>query len=45
MVKGSDETVTEYIIRAQTVATNLKTAGENTNDSLLVAMVIKGLPS
>ena len=45
LVKVSDETVTDYVIRAQTAATNLKTAEENISDSLLVAMVIKGLPS
>ena len=40
-----DEKVTDYMIRAETAATCLKTAGENISDSLLVAMVLKGLPS
>ena len=42
--KGTDENVTDYIIRAETAATSLKTAGETISDSLLVAMVLKGLP-
>ncbi|KAL7641208.1 UNVERIFIED_CONTAM: hypothetical protein RMT77_008346 [Armadillidium vulgare] len=42
---GSDEDVTDYILRAETAATFLKSAGENVSDSLLIAMVLKGLPS
>ena len=38
------ERVTDYVIRAETAATCLKTTGENISDSLLVAMVLKGLP-
>ena len=45
LVKKESESVTDYLIRAENSATNLKTAGENIQDSLLVAMVLKGLPS
>ena len=38
------ETVTDYLIRAEKAATSLKNAGETVSDSLLVAMVLKGLP-
>ena len=39
-----DEKVTEYMIRAETAASSLKAAGETISDSLLVAMILKGLP-
>ena len=42
--KSSSESVTVYIIQAETAATSLKTAKETISDSLLVAMVLKGLP-
>ena len=42
--KQESETVTEYIIRAETSSTALKGAGEQISDALLVAMVLKGLP-
>ena len=41
---GESESVTDYLIRAETAATSLKTAKEAVSDSLLIAMVIKGLP-
>ena len=43
--KSPTEGVTDYIIRAETSATALKTAGEIIADTLLVAMVLKGLSS
>ncbi|PIK39827.1 hypothetical protein BSL78_23335 [Apostichopus japonicus] len=43
--KANDESVTDYMIRAETAATSLKTSGEVISDSLLIAMVLKGLPS
>lgn len=43
--KSSDESVTDYILRAETAATSLKTSGEVISDSLLTAMVLKGLPA
>ena len=33
------------MLRAETAATSLKSAGEQISDSLLIAMIIKGLPS
>ena len=42
---AANETVTEYIIRAEKYATALKSADEIISDSLLIAMVLKGLPS
>jgi len=39
-----DESVTDYMIRGETAVASLKTAGENISDSLLVAMLLKGLP-
>ena len=39
------EDLTEYISGAERLASNLKAAGETISDSILVAMVMKGLPS
>ena len=41
---AGDESVVEYLIRAETEASRLKKANETVSDSLLIAMVIKGLP-
>jgi len=43
--KGHDESVTDYVLRAETEAASLKSAGEPVSDSLLIAMVLKGLPA
>ena len=43
--KSSEESMTDYVIRAETAAASLKTAGKEIDDTLLVAMVLKGLPS
>ena len=43
--KDPSESVTDYMIQAETAANMLKTAKEQISDSLLVAMVLKGLPS
>lgn len=40
----SKETVTDYIIRAETIFTSLRRADENISDGLQIAMVVKGLP-
>ena len=42
--KGENETTTDYIIRAETAATALKTVKEVISDGLLISMVLKGLP-
>ena len=38
------ESLTDYILRAESAATSLKSAGETISDSLLTAMLLKGLP-
>ena len=43
--KREGECVTDYMLRAETAATMLKSAGEVISDSLLIAMILKGLPS
>ena len=40
--KRDSETMTDYILRAETAANALKTAEEIVSDALLVAMVLKG---
>ena len=39
----SDESIRDYVIRTETVATSLKVSGENVSDGLLIAVVLKGL--
>ena len=41
---GGTESVTDYLIRGETASTRLKQAGETVSESLLIAMVLKGLP-
>ena len=42
--KKSSETITDYILRAESAANALRNAKETVSDGLLVAMVLKGLP-
>ena len=42
--KGHAESITDYVLRAGTAAASLKSADEIVSDSLLIAMVMKGLP-
>jgi hypothetical protein len=44
MTKATNESVTDYVIRAETAAAQLRDTGESMSDGLLVAKVVKGLP-
>ena len=41
---SQNESVTEYLIRAENYVARLKEAGESVSESLLIAMLVKGLP-
>ena len=43
--KTDNESVVDYVIRAETAATTLSNADEAVSDALLMAMVLKGPPS
>ena len=43
--KGHNESIMDYALRAETATASLKSAGEQVSHSLLVAMVLKGLPA
>jgi len=46
MLKKMDgETLTDYLLRAERAAALLKNAGEQVSDNLLIAMILKGLPT
>lgn len=42
--KTDNETITDYILRAESAANALRNANETVSDGLLVSMVVKGLP-
>ncbi|KAJ8369136.1 hypothetical protein SKAU_G00091640 [Synaphobranchus kaupii] len=42
--KADNETVTEYIIRAEQIITALRSVGEAPSEGLMMAMVMRGLP-
>ena len=39
-----DESITDYLLRGETTYTRLNEAGEKVSESLLIAMLLKGLP-
>ena len=43
--KEEAETLTDYVLRGETAAALLKNAGETVSDNLLIAMILKGLPT
>ena len=43
--KSSSETVTDYVLRAENCASALQNAGQVISNELLIAMVMKGLPT
>ena len=43
--KDDGEDLTDYMLRAETTASMLKKAGEVVSDTLVIAMMLKGLPS
>ena len=42
--KSNEESVTDYIIRTESAVNALKNAGQTLEDSMIVALVMKGLP-
>ena len=44
LVKSANESLTDYVIRAETATAALEKAGETITDSLHLPMVLKGLP-
>lgn len=41
---ADNETITDYLIRAENIITALRDAGETMSDRLIVAMILGGLP-
>jgi len=44
LIKHPNESVTDYVITVETASAALNSVGENVSDSLLIAMVLRGLP-
>ena len=43
--KTPEQSATEYMLNAERISTSLLSAGETISDSLVIAMLLKGLPS
>ena len=43
--KKADESATEYMLKAEKISSSLLSAGETISDSLVIAMLLKGLPA
>ena len=43
--KAEDESLTDYLLHGETAAALLKNAGETVSNNLLIAMILKGLPT
>ena len=44
LYKKADESATEYMLKAEKISSSLLSAGETISDSLVIAMLLKGLP-
>lgn len=43
LTKTTEESLTDYVIKPETIANSLRFAGENISDAVLTAIVLKGV--